>query len=142
MSKILIKEGRKVLIFGTFDLLHPGHIYFLNKARSYGDYLIVVIARDRNLLKLKNKQPLFLERERLKMISCLAMVDCAALGDLELGSYAVIRKYNPDVICFGYDQKKLKEDFMRHIFLNNLSIKIHTIKAHKSKRYKSSLLSS
>ncbi len=127
---------RKVLVFGTFDLLHPGHIYFLNKAKACGDYLIVVITRDRHLLKLKNKKPVFLEKDRLKMMSSLKIVDQVVLGDLRLGSYQMVEKYKPDVICFGYDQEKLKQNFIASS-KRVKSIKIYTISVYKSGHYSS-----
>jgi FAD synthetase len=57
---------RKVLAFGTFDILHPGHEHALTEARGLGDHLTVIIARDTTVEKVKNKKPLFDEQTRLK----------------------------------------------------------------------------
>jgi FAD synthetase len=95
---------KKILCFGTFDGLHPGHISFLRQARKYGDYLVVVIARDKNVKKLKGKYPVQNELERFKNIKKNSLVDEAILGKEEI-DYDIIKEINPDVICLGYDQK-------------------------------------
>ncbi len=131
---------RKVLVFGTFDLLHPGHVYFLNRAKKYGDYLMVVIARDHNLVKLNKKLTVFSEKERSKIVSCLKMVDLVVLGDKGLSSYKIIEKYKPDVVCFGYDQMALRNDFLAHDVCKKLSLKIHIIPPYKLSKYTSTKL--
>lgn len=106
---------KKVMCFGTFDKLHPGHWYYLSESKKKGDYLIVVVARDENVLKIKNKLPRESENERLENIKNIDFVDEVVLGDL-LDRYAVIKKEKPDILCFGYDQvvdeEKLGEFFV------------------------------
>lgn len=70
----------KVLATGTFDILHPGHIYFLKKSKSYGDELHVIISRDKNIKH--KKKPIIDEYQRYYMISELKIVDYVYLGDL------------------------------------------------------------
>ncbi len=68
----------RVLATGTFDLLHPGHVYFLTQARAMGDELFVIVARDSNV---RHKQkPIVPEVQRLEMIDALEMVNKALLG--------------------------------------------------------------
>ena len=55
---------KKVMVFGSFDILHQGHLYFLNEARRFGEELIVVIARDETILKVKGHKPKYNEKER------------------------------------------------------------------------------
>jgi len=72
---------RTVVVFGVFDLLHPGHLYFLREARKHGDHLTVVVTRDTRVRAEKNHTPVFTERERLEMVAALKGVDKAVLGD-------------------------------------------------------------
>lgn len=95
---------KKVIVFGTFDIFHEGHRDFFRQAREYGDYLIVVIARDKNVLKIKGKLPENNEIIRQKKISDSRLADIVILGDLD-DKYKVIQEHKPDVICLGYDQK-------------------------------------
>ena len=109
------RGAKKVMVFGVFDWLHPGHLSFLKQAAQYGDELIVVVARDSSVKKLKNKIPVHNEKERLLMIKKEPLVHLAVLGDSRLGSYDVIKKYKPDLICLGYDQKYLEKDLKQRM---------------------------
>ena len=94
---------KKVVAFGVFDILHPGHLYFLKQARKYGDHLTVVVTSDARVLHEKKHKPVFNERERLKMVAALRVVDRAVLGD-KVGEWKILKKLNSDVVCVGYDQ--------------------------------------
>ena len=99
---------KKVMCFGTFDLLHLGHLNYFKQAKKFGDYLIVVIARDQTK---HDKKPFFTENERLELVKSLELVDEAVLGDLK-DHFKVIKERKPDLLCLGYDQQygqKLKE---------------------------------
>jgi len=87
------------MAFGTFDLLHPGHLHYLKKARALGSKLIVVVARDENVFRLKGKKPLNAEVERLKAVQQLEMVDEAVLGDREMRNWNIIKRFHPTVIA-------------------------------------------
>ena len=63
---------KKVMVFGAFDLLHPGHLRFFKDAKEYGDYLVVVVGRDSTILAIKEKPPKYDEKER---VSHLKKVD-------------------------------------------------------------------
>jgi FAD synthetase len=99
---------RVVLAFGSFDVLHPGHVHYLASAKRLGDRLIVIVARDESIRMMKHREPVFGERARVEIIGSLKMVDKAVLGN-RLGKrsdiYNIFRKYRPDVIALGYDQK-------------------------------------
>jgi len=124
----------KVICFGTFDHLHKGHLNYFQQAKELGDYLIVVVARDKNT----NRKTTYSEEERLMEVKKVEIVDEAVLGDLE-DKYKVIKEKNPEVICLGYDQDvdqtKLKEDLAKL----NLFPKIVRMKAYQEDKYKSSL---
>ncbi len=74
---------RKVLAHGTFDIVHYGHVRYLERAKKYGDYLIVYVTSDR-LAKEKGKNPYFNEEIRMKMISSFKVVDEVILRDSEI----------------------------------------------------------
>ena len=80
---------KKVMAFGAFDILHKGHEHYLKEAKNYGDYLIVLVARDQNIAKIKGKKAVHNELFRLEQIVKLDFVDEAVLGDKSIGSLAV-----------------------------------------------------
>jgi FAD synthetase len=87
---------------GVFDLLHPGHIYFLTEARKLGDELVVVVARDSTARKFKH-EPITSEASRVQIVSALKPVDRAVLGH-EGDIYAILDEIRPDIIVLGFDQ--------------------------------------
>ncbi|MBM4247887.1 MAG: FAD synthase [Euryarchaeota archaeon] len=92
-----------VLATGVFDILHPGHLYYLNEARKLGDRLVVVLARDDTARRLK-RAPIVPEHLRLEMVRCLKPVDEAVLGDRD-DFYRVVSEMDPDIIALGHDQR-------------------------------------
>jgi len=126
---------KKVMVFGTFDILHPGHLNFFNQAKKHGDYLVVVVARDVNVKKIKNRLPKNNEDERLGRVLASGVADEVILGHRS-DPYDCIVKINPDVICLGYDQNsftgKLREFFPE--------IKTVRLEPYKPEIYKSSKL--
>ncbi|MDD5148658.1 MAG: FAD synthase [Candidatus ainarchaeum sp.] len=97
---------KKVMAFGTFDVVHEGHLHYLREAKKLGDYLIVVVARDRNSFGIKGRRPRHNEQIRLLGIKIIDFVDEAVLGDKEMRSWEIIQKYRPVAIALGYDQWK------------------------------------
>lgn len=130
---------KKVLVFGTFDGLHPGHLNFLNQARKKGDFLIVVVARDKTVKKLKGHWPKFNEKERVGILKSLKFVDKAVLGD-EKNPYKIIKKIKPQVICLGYDQKFFVDNLKEELKKLKLKTKVFRLKAFKPKKYHCSKL--
>jgi FAD synthetase len=90
-----------VIAQGTFDILHPGHLHYLEDAASRGDELHVIIARARNVRH--KAKPILSDRQRRDMVAALDVVDEAHLGDLE-DIFVPIERIQPDVIVLGYDQ--------------------------------------
>lgn len=129
---------KKVLVFGTFDHLHPGHLYFLKQAKKYG-HLFVVVSRDKTVKLIKGKKPLQNEKERMKAIKKLKIAKKVILGNLK-DKYLVIKKIKPEVICLGYDQKFFIKNLRKKLKEFNLKTKIIRLKAYYPKIYKSSLL--
>ncbi|MBU0497258.1 MAG: FAD synthase [Candidatus Thermoplasmatota archaeon] len=87
---------------GTFDLLHMGHIFFLKEAKKLGDKLVVVVARDETVRRLKH-EPVIHEEIRLNLIKELRVVDEAYLGSTD-DMYTIVEKIQPNIIALGFDQ--------------------------------------
>ena len=135
----LLWAMKVVMAFGTFDFIHLGHVDFFNQAKAFGDKLIVVIARDSNVAKIKGNPPFFSQEERLELVNALKPVDLAILGD---GSnfFTAVQKYKPSVVVLGYDQKVLFEKYIRKKLdeLGLAKTKIVRLKPYKHSKHKSS----
>ncbi len=128
------------MTFGTFDYLHPGHIYYLSEARKYGDYLITVVARDKTTGTLKWKPTRENEQLRLQKLINAHIADEVLLGS-ETDYYAVLREKKPDILCFGYDQRSFNSELLtRYLKEHNLSPEIITLDAFEPEKWKSSKL--
>lgn len=92
----------RVMATGVFDLLHPGHLYFLTEARKLGDELVVVVARDQTARRLKG-EPYVPELLRREMVEALKPVDRAVLGSTS-DIYQTVVDLHPDIIALGYNQ--------------------------------------
>jgi FAD synthetase len=97
-----VEKMVKVMATGTFDLLHPGHIYYLKEAKKLGDTLAVVVATDATVRRLKH-EPVNPEEIRLNLIKELKIVDKAYLGH-EDDMYEIVEEIKPDIIALGFDQ--------------------------------------
>ncbi|WP_292461182.1 FAD synthase [Methanothermococcus sp.] len=106
--------GKKKIVItaGTFDLLHPGHYNTLNYAKSLGDELIVIIARDETVKKIKGRKPIIPEEQRRMMVEAIKPVDKAILGSLT-DKLEPILKIKPDIIVLGPDQTTFKTQELR-----------------------------
>lgn len=112
----------------------------MNQAKKYGESLIAVIARDETVLEIKKRKPMNSEKIRLDNVKKNKLADKVILGSLS-DKYAAIKKYRPDVICLGYDQKFFIEEL--ESILEKFSLektKIIRLKPHKPEIYKSSKL--
>ncbi|MFH1254866.1 MAG: adenylyltransferase/cytidyltransferase family protein [bacterium] len=129
---------KTVIAFGTFDILHPGHMNFLSQAAKHGD-LIAVIARDKTVQQIKGKLPRHNEKERLRAVKGLKLASKAILGSLT-DKYAAIKKYQPDTIALGYDQTYFTEQLGQKLKKIKLKTKIIKLKPFKPNKYKTSIL--
>ena len=101
---------KTVMVNGTFDILHPGHISLLNTARSYGDYLIVAIDTDRRVKELKGPdRPINNQLFRRIMLSNIKAVDLVELFDSKEELIELMKRYQPDIYVKGSDWKHDKE---------------------------------
>jgi FAD synthetase len=130
---VLTEKGRNLLkiVFtaGTFDILHPGHIRTLEKAKKFGDILVVVVARDSNVRKAKNKLPILPEDERVELVASLKPVDIALIGNLK-NKLQPIEMINPDYVVLGPNQNVSVEKLRKELNKRNLYPKIVRIQEY------------
>jgi len=129
-----------VMCFGTFDLLHPGHEFYLKEAKELGDRLIVIVARDETVISVKGRSPKNNQKIRKKNLEDLGIADEVLVGNTG-DKYSVIEDNSPDIIALGYDQKAFTEDLGIVLKRRGIDTKIVRIKDHKPHKYKSSLIS-
>jgi D-beta-D-heptose 7-phosphate kinase/D-beta-D-heptose 1-phosphate adenosyltransferase len=109
-----------VMVNGTFDVLHPGHVALLNTARSYGDYLIVAIDTDRRVRELKGEgRPINNQNDRKIMLSNLKAVDFVVIFDSKEELIDYMKLYKPQVYVKGSDWKHDTES-TAHKFCNKV----------------------
>jgi FAD synthetase len=116
-----------VLASGVFDLLHLGHVRFMEEAKRAGGRnaeLVVIIARDRIVEERKGEKPIMSENQRCALVASLKVVDCAILGFQRFDIERVIDKVKPDVIAVGYDQEGVEATVRKYVEENRLNIKI------------------
>jgi FAD synthetase len=107
----------RVVATGTFDILHPGHLYYLEESKKLGDELWVIVARDSNV---KHKpRPIISEEHRLRMVAALKPVDHAILGD-KTDIFRPIQEIRPEVITLGFNQMFREEDLKKQLAERNL----------------------
>lgn len=129
----------RVVVFGTFDMLHKGHESLFEQAKKFGDELFVVVARDINVRKGKLRAPVHNENERLASVKENTHVTNATLGHEHDNRYQVIEEIQPDVICIGYDQKT-PPNFEQTLFDKNINAKVVKLKAYFPEKWKTTKL--
>jgi Glycerol-3-phosphate cytidylyltransferase (EC 2.7.7.39) len=126
---------KKVVATGTFDLLHPGHLFYLTESRRLGDELYVIVARDKNV---KHKPPPILpEGQRLQMIGALKPVDHAQLGDMH-DMFCPIEEIRPAIITLGYNQHFDEKELEAALRSRGLSCRLVRIGRYEGDEYASS----
>lgn len=99
----------RVLAVGVFDLLHAGHLHYMEQAKSLGDYLVVVVAHDDTVRKRKH-EPVTGQDLRRRMVEGLKPVNEAVIGNPpDVPIFDILPKVNPDIIALGYDQEHAEE---------------------------------
>ena len=125
----------RVMVFGTFDHLHPGHTYVLDQAmKKKNAELFVIVGRDSNVQKIKGHTPLQSQDERMQAIK-EKYPDATVLLGHESDFLARIREVQPDLILLGYDQK-----LPPGISESDLGTAVERLDAFEPHIYKSSLI--
>jgi FAD synthetase len=125
--KMKQKDGKVVLASGTFDLLHLGHVKYLEEAKKAGGLnskLIVIVARDKTVEKRKGRKPVMPDDERKALVESLKVVDKAILGHENFNIGDVIEEIKPDVIAIGHDQANIEEQVRKAVARRNLPIQV------------------
>lgn len=135
------KKRKIVLASGTFDLLHLGHVKYLEEAKRAGGLkaeLIVIVARDSTVEKRRGTRPIIPENQRRALVDSLKVVDEAILGyeDLDVGK--VVEKIKPDVIALGYDRGDIEQTVRNHVKEKGLMIKVVRISKFEEEELNSS----
>jgi len=123
------------MIFGTFDILHPGHIALFKQARGYGDHLTVVLARDVTVRKVKGSLPLHDEKQRREILAHIDLIDRVVMGDTD-NAYRIIKRVRPRVIALGYDQTAFVDRLEEQLKEFKLPAKIVRLKPHRENKHK------
>ncbi len=103
---------RRVITYGTFDLLHYGHINLLRRAKAYGDYLIVVVSSDEFNIKEKNKECYFSYEIRKQLVEAVRYVDLVIPEESWDQKISDIKEYHVDTLVIGDDWKG-KFDYLK-----------------------------
>ena len=141
MNRKKINNQKKVMVFGTFDGLHRGHLDFFKQAKNFieNSFLIVSIARDKNVIKIKGKKSRLTERERLGLVKKCVLVDKVILAGKDKYLEHILKEH-PDIIALGYDQKAYVKELKNDLKKNGVSIKIIRLKPYKEHIYKNHLI--
>ena len=99
----------RVMAVGVFDLLHAGHLHYMEQAKSLGDHLVVVVAHDDTVRKRKH-EPVTGQDLRRRMVEGLKPVDEAVIGNPpEVPIFDILPEVKPDIIALGYDQEHAED---------------------------------
>ena len=121
------KKSKIVLASGVFDLLHLGHVKFLEEAKKEGGKnaeLVVIVARDSTVEDTKDRKPIMPENQRCALVESLKIVDTAILGSKNLDLDNVIKTVKPDIITLGYDQTEMESRVKEYVKNHKLNIKV------------------
>ena len=121
------QKRKIVLASGVFDLLHLGHVRFLEEAKRAGGRdaeLVVIIARDNVVEARKGEKTIMPENQRCALVASLKVVDCAILGFQKFNIGRVIDKVKPDVIAVGYDQEGIERTVRKYVEEKKTNIQI------------------
>ena len=115
----------RVMASGVFDILHLGHLHYLEESRKLGDELFVVVATDETVRRLKH-EPITSEQVRLKLVNSLKPVDKAVLG-YENDMYKIVEEIKPDIIALGFDQAHDEDQIKKELTKRGLKSKIERL---------------
>lgn len=115
------------MAFGTFSMIHPGHVDYLQDAKKLGDYLIVVITTDKNVGKEKRRKPVFNQDERKHLVESIKFVDEVVVGDDD-DFFRIVLDKKPQVIALGYDSKYDDNELERKLADAGLAVDVRRMR--------------
>lgn len=138
---------KKILVAGTFDILHPGHIFLINEAAKLGD-VYIVIATDKNRELYSGEAPIVPEQQRYEVMKSIKNVKDIKLGRHDNDTLRTVEEINPDIILLGPDQKfsaqklqnALKMKGLKHIEVRRLENYYDKFKLHSSSLIKKKII--
>ena len=113
----------RVMATGVFDIIHLGHLHYLEESKKLGDELVVVVATDRTVRNRKH-EPVTPERMRRELVASLKPVDSAVLGKEEGDIYEIVKELRPDVITIGFDQPFNEKELENELAKRGLKVKV------------------
>ena len=114
----------KVVATGVFDIIHSGHAHFLNAAKEHGDELVVIVANDDTVRKMKG-EPILSDEMRAEVVSHLKPVDQTVIGRTGNMLDIIVEEVKPDVIALGYDQRLFtREELASRLLERGLKVKV------------------
>lgn len=123
---------KTVMATGTFDIIHPGHGFFLEEARKLGGKdarLVVVLARD-STVRARKRTPIVGEKQRLEVVRMLKPVDEAYLGS-ETDMFEIVHRIKPDIIAIGPDQKFDVDELRDELRRRGLGCEVRRIEKYR-----------
>ena len=130
-------DPRRALAQGTFDILHPGHLHYLEEAAAHGEELHVIVSRATNVTHKPG--PTCPDRQRRDMVAALSVVDAAHLGDPE-DYYVPVREIDPDVVVLGFDQHHDEDDIRASLRERGIDAEVVRVSGREP-RYEGEMLS-
>ncbi len=139
--------NKKILVAGTFDLIHPGHLFLINEAAKLGD-VCVIVSTDKNRELYSGEAPIVPQEQRLEVIKGIKNVKVARLGRSDNDTLKTVEEINPDIILLGpnqkYDiatlEKGLKDHGLAHIKIQRLQSYYDKCELHSSRLIKQKIL--
>ena len=120
-----------MLATGVFDLLHLGHLRFLEESKRKGgprSKLVVIVANDKTVVRRKGKGPVIPGSQRRELVGALRVVDRAILGRQEIDLLGDLKEVKPNIVSVGYDQNEIRTAVTRLIQRERLPIKVIRIR--------------
>ncbi len=113
----------RVMATGVFDIIHLGHLHYLEESKKLGDELVVVVASDETVRKRKH-EPITPQKMRCELVAALKPVDRAVPGKEGGDIYEIVRELKPDIITLGYDQPFEAEKLQKDLAERGLKVKV------------------
>lgn len=113
----------RVMASGVFDIIHLGHLHYLEESKRLGDELVVVVATDTTVRRRKH-EPITPESMRLELVAALKPVDRAILGKESGDMFKIVEELKPDIITVGYDQPFEPVELEKELLGRGLNVRV------------------